>query len=115
MARETREVWKKRVERWAESGLSAREFAAELGINVHTLTHWKWRLAGELAARPATVAVEAPAFVEVVPPLVGKAMPAPSAVAQPLELVLPGGLVVRVPSSFDPAALRRVVDTLGGR
>jgi len=116
MARETREIWKKRVERWADSGLTAKEFAAEVGVNVHTLTHWKWRLSGELAARPATVAAfETPSFVEVVAPLVGNDPPASRSAMQPLELVLPGGLVVRVPSSFDPAALRRVVDALGGR
>ncbi|MGC4116551.1 MAG: hypothetical protein QM765_18630 [Myxococcales bacterium] len=113
MARETREIWKKRVERWVDSGLTAKDFAAEIGVNVHTLTHWKWRLSTEAAPRLA--AVGAPSFVEVVAPLVGKEMPAPSAVAQPLELVLPGGLVVRVPSRFDADVLRRLVDVLGGR
>jgi hypothetical protein len=31
MGRESREVWEKRLARWRESGLSAREFAAEVG------------------------------------------------------------------------------------
>lgn len=112
MARETREIWKKRVERWVDSGLTAKEFAAEIGVNVNTLAHWKWRLSKEAAPRLA--AVGAPSFVEVVAPLVGKevaAAPAP----QPLELVLPDGLVVRVPPRFDADSLRRVVDALGGR
>jgi transposase-like protein len=44
MARDTREVWAKRVERLADSGLSAKEFAAEIGVNANTLAGWKWRL-----------------------------------------------------------------------
>jgi hypothetical protein len=32
--RASAEEWQKRVERWRESGLSADQFAAELGINV---------------------------------------------------------------------------------
>jgi hypothetical protein len=35
-----REEWAKRVERWADSGLTASEFAAELGINPRTLSYW---------------------------------------------------------------------------
>lgn len=115
MARETREIWKKRIERWSDSGLTAKEFAAEIGVNVHTLTHWKWQLSAEARGPQERTPAATPSFVEVVAPLVGHAPPASLAAVQPLELVLPGGIVVRVPSSFDPAALRRVVDVLGGR
>lgn len=34
----------KRVERLADSGLTAREFAAEIGVNANTLAGWRWRL-----------------------------------------------------------------------
>jgi DNA-binding transcriptional regulator YiaG len=44
MAREPREVWEKRVARWRESGLKAKEFACEVGVNANTLAHWAWRL-----------------------------------------------------------------------
>jgi hypothetical protein len=44
MARVSREVWAKRVERWKDSGLSAKEFAAELDVSPNTLTFWKWKL-----------------------------------------------------------------------
>lgn len=46
--------WAKRVERWCESGLTAQEYAAEIGVNANTLQHWGWRLrndAGEKATR----------------------------------------------------------------
>ena len=45
MERQSREVWVKRVERWQDSGLTAKEFATEIGVNYHTLQHWKYRLA----------------------------------------------------------------------
>ena len=44
MARDAREVWAKRVEQLADSGLTAKEFAAEIGVNANTLAGWKWRL-----------------------------------------------------------------------
>jgi transposase-like protein len=45
--RVSREEWAKRVERWRDSGLSTAEFAAELGINPHSLTYWAWTLKRE--------------------------------------------------------------------
>jgi hypothetical protein len=38
MARSTRAEWAKRVERWQDSGLTAKEFAAELDISPTSLT-----------------------------------------------------------------------------
>jgi len=116
MRKTPRETWKKRVEQWARSNLTAKEFAAQIGVNVHTLTYWKYRL----SARPRASSVlakashAAPSFVEVIRP---QARPetADCAAVKPLEVVLPGELVVRVPANFDVALLRRVVDALGGR
>jgi hypothetical protein len=34
----------KRVERWKDSGLTAKEFAAETGINAQSLSRWRWHL-----------------------------------------------------------------------
>jgi hypothetical protein len=50
MAREKRQVWIKRVERWRETGLTAREFAAEVGIDPMALSRWSWRLRAEQRA-----------------------------------------------------------------
>jgi len=118
MTRETQELWSKRVERWKDSGLTAAEYAREMGLNPHTLTYWKWRLkaqGGSPDKHPAKK--EAPVqagFVEVVmPPLEPAAEQ--SAPAEPLELLLGGGLMLRIPVHFDETALRRVVATLGGR
>jgi hypothetical protein len=38
-----REVWEKRIQRLRDSELTDAEFAAELGVNVHTLRSWKWK------------------------------------------------------------------------
>ena len=114
MARESREVWAKRVERWRESGLRANEFAAELGVNAATLAQWKYRLAAEARAeRPSpTMTTEPVRFVEVK----ATAEPAALAVAKStFEIVLPSGITVRVPSQFDATALRRLVDVMTAR
>src|SRR5687767_14066321 len=42
--RASRDEWAKRVERWRDSGLSAEQFATELGINAGTLKFWKYKL-----------------------------------------------------------------------
>jgi transposase len=44
MERANREVWAKRVERWQDSGLTAKEFAAELDVSANSLTFWRWKL-----------------------------------------------------------------------
>jgi transposase-like protein len=118
MTRENREVWAKRVERLADSGLTAKEFAAEIGVNANTLAGWRWRMRSQGAA-----ADPAPAFVEIVGPREGDVPTAPDQVrptevhrgGELLELVLRGGHRVRVPAQFDPAALRRLVDALETR
>ena len=115
MGRERSEVWAKRVERWADSGLTAKEFAAEIGVNANTLAHWRWRLSTRTAPRPRSAArtsAPAPAFVEVVG---GAGLVGATEAAAPLELVLRGGLVVRVPAAFDAAALTRLLTTLEAR
>jgi hypothetical protein len=103
MRGESREVWQKRVERWSDGGLSAAEFAAEIGVNPRTLTYWKWRFGSEAkkATKPRDVAAEVrPMFVEV-------ARPAPQQ-SERFELVI-GDLVVRVPAAFDADELKRIV------
>lgn len=117
MARESREVWAKRVERWRESGLRANEFAAEVGVNAATLAQWKYRLAAEARAEapsPATAKAAAVSFVEVNAEAEPVAPERPAAQST-FEVVLPSGITVRVPSRFDAVALRRLVDVMTAR
>jgi transposase-like protein len=114
MARESREIWAKRVERWRDSGLSVKEFARELGVNHHTLAGWRYRLgaeeqstatskhAGESTPRSGARSDETKAieFVELVR--------APTT-EQRFEVVAANGWTVRVPAQFDGEALRRLL------
>ena len=112
MPREPREVWRKRVERWRASGLTAREFAAEIGVNANSLQHWGWLLQqeerrGGAARRPP--AADGRGFVEVV----AQADPPPlTAAPDPIEVVLRDGIRLRVSAGFDADLLRRVVAAL---
>lgn len=113
MERTSRETWAKRVERWRDSGLTAKEYAAEVGVNAHSLSWWKWHLSKEQegmrplarrsTGRPA--AVSPLTFVEM----------ASAVVHESLEVVLPSSIRIRVPSSFDAPALGRLLDVLEHR
>jgi len=136
MKSDKRELWTKRVERWRDSDLSAKEFAAEIGVNPLTLAHWKWRLGaerrGKLRRSSKKPSPPTPAFVEVAPVAVAQALttPRPSKTVavsrpskkvetltahEPLEVVLLNGLRVRVPVQFEALALQRVVAVLQGQ
>jgi transposase len=115
MERESRETWSKRIERWKDSGLTAKEYAAEVGINAHSLTWWRWRLSAtpktKTESRPRRVSARASrhaatpvTFVEL-----------PAAGAEPLEIVLPSTLRIRVPSGFDAKALKELLEILDAR
>jgi transposase len=112
MPRASRSEWEKRVQRWKDSGLSAKEFAAETGLNAVTLANWRWKLSeGGCAAVENTEAQpDAQAqrsgvdgrFVEM-------SLVAPAEVPAPLELVLSRGIRVRVHAGFDDVTLARLV------
>ena len=98
MDRASRETWAKRVERW-DSVLTAKGYAAELGIKAHSLTLWKWRLSSGAAApkgsrrkrrsakRSAPAAAAPLTFVEMTT----------AAAPEPLEVVLPSSIRIRIP------------------
>jgi hypothetical protein len=108
MRRTPRETWAKRVERWQASELTAKEFAAEIGVNAHTLAHWKWQLGKQAAAKTVKGpcrerSAAAVSFTELAVERVS--LPASSAI----EIVVDAGLVIRVGTQFDEDTLRRVL------
>jgi hypothetical protein len=116
MARTTPTEWAKRVERWRDSGLTAKEFASEINVNAGTLTAWKYKLRrestlAERAARPGIrKADDVPGFLRVVPVQAEDARAMPAS----FEVVIGTRTVVRVPNDFDKTALIRLVRALGG-
>ena len=104
------EEWQKRLERWRESGLTAEQFASELGINAGTLKFWRYKVnkAVRVTAqerRPVKPAAVTSAFVEV------RAAPSDAR----FEIDLANGRRLRVPSAFDPNALERLIAILERR
>ena len=123
MGRATRQEWAKRIERWQDSGLTAKEFAAEIDVPATTLSYWKWKLRRD-ARGPGAGSAEGvitdlpkrrqraaatPRFLELV-----EGATELDVVAPMLEVVLCSGVIVRVPNQFYEATLRRVATLLGG-
>jgi hypothetical protein len=111
--RTSRAELQKRIERWNDSGLSAEQFAAELGINAGTPRHWKYFL-GKQERRSASARapmVNASVLVEVQPSSVAASPVAPL----PFELELGADRKLRIPPQFDVAALERLLAVLAHR
>ncbi len=104
MARATRAQWATRIARWERSGLTAARFAEREGINPGTLSFWKWKLRQRAQTSSAQRArADAVTFVEVLGT-------APTTTA--IEVVLPAGYRIAVPSGFDAATLRALLTVL---
>jgi hypothetical protein len=119
--RVTRGEWSKRVERWSDSGLTCKEFAAELGINPRTLTYWKWVLGKEAnGAKRALGRQDRPSSA---PRRATKAIPAHTGLLEiqvspsdaRIELELRNGRRVRIPTGFDANGLRELLAVLEGQ
>ena len=98
--------------RWRGSGLTAREFAAEIGVNAHTLQHWAWRLRGAGEEHGAPSRLTEPHRAQDVEFIEVRTTPDDAAPMAMLEIVLSGGATIRVPARFDEITLRRVIAVL---
>jgi hypothetical protein len=102
----TREVWLDRLARFPSSGLTVAQFCAVEAVSVPSFYSWKRRLAAEALG----TAVPHPPGGDPGPRLLPvRLASAPAAV----ELVLPGGAVLRVPPGADLALVRALVEALG--
>lgn len=108
--RETRDEWRKRVDRWKDSGLTAAEFAAETGINAGTLQFWRYKLkkdgGGDDTKKPTRP--ETPMSTSIIE------LRAPAAIQTDVrfEIELANGRRLRVPAGFDDSALRALIGVL---
>ena len=112
-----RAEWVKRVAALQQSGLTVREYAAQIDVNEPALMNWRWRLRRESAVG-ARGGKKKPGpapqlnFVEVL------ATESAGAVAErektePFEVCLRGEVRVRVPMHFSVASLRDLFAALG--
>lgn len=101
-----RAEWSKRVRRWRRSRLTAREFAAQAGLNAGTLMYWASRLKKE-AATPTRAASSQREPLRL--PLVELTA---TASAEYFELELGAGRRLRIPAGFDAAGLERLLVVL---
>lgn len=114
--------WRRLLAEWERSGLSQAEFCRRRGIKAVNLAWWKRRLRGMDGAGGGRRARQRrragrQGFVEVALSR-GSAsvstLRAPSRVptADRYELVLPGGVGLRLPDDFDPERVARLVQAL---
>jgi len=107
--RRRRQEWVERVDQWRRSGLTAKRFAASIGVKAGTLTHWAWRLGHEQQRRKVqrgsvmASAAQSDAFVEIV---------ATATRDDRFELVVGNGRELRIPADFDATALERLLGVL---
>ena len=125
MDKTPREVWEQRVKAWKQSGMTSREFASLNGFHVKTFENRKYWLArrqreGVLAR--GGMPLKPSGFVEVATVPVVRRRTAPSTgqrvsqeMAEPFELVLGGGIRLRIPPRFEAQAPRALLVALEGR
>jgi transposase len=105
-----RDEWRRRVQRWKDSGLTAKEFAAETGINAGTLQFWQYKL--KRGARPTRRARLKRSSEAILSSLVEVRAPASAVVDQRFEIELGNGRRVRVAAGFEPATLKALLAVL---
>src|SRR5215468_5028607 len=88
------DLWRQRLQRFERSGLSAVAFCAKEGVSAPSFYAWRRRLrqpTAEQTTRPDGPAADVARFVPV------RVLPA----AAPVEVLLPGGLVLRLTPGCD--------------
>ena len=108
----TERRWRRIVEEWRQSGLSAREFAEGRGVSAGMIYAWSSRLGKQGTASGTGTQPATPKFLPVA--IIDQAPAAPQERSCALEVVLPHGEIIRVSPGADLAHLGRVVAALRG-
>ena len=99
------QFWRDTIVAWKASGQPVRAFCAARGVNEATFYARRRELADRVSpTTPDTPSGPSPTFAAV------RVVPDPT-----VEVVLPTGLVLRVPAGADPAVVARLVAALGGQ
>ncbi|HQH25888.1 MAG TPA: hypothetical protein PLP17_00715 [Oligoflexia bacterium] len=86
--------WKKLIAQWERSGQTRSEFCEKRGLSLHQFTYWRTELGK--AQQPDG------RFVQI----------SGNGSAEPLEIRLSNGTTIKIPSRFDQAALKNVLQVL---
>ena len=106
MAREElAKIWHKRLDDFAQSGLSVRKWCEVKGVSKYQYTYWRRRLA-DPGTEKSTEAGWLP--IQIVEP-------APVPVSPARLSVRIAHAAIDVEAGFDPALLRAIVEALGGQ
>ena len=99
------QYWRDTIIAWKASGQTVRAFCAARGVAEATFFARRRELASrKQTPPPATAPIPSQSFAAV------RVIPDPT-----IEVVIPGGLLVRVPVGADPTAVAHLVAALGGR
>jgi transposase len=111
------QLWLERIQRWQNSHLTIRDFCARHHLREPSFYSWKRLLAerGLLPSVPAAAAQPNATASPTTPLFVAATLADTEAAPQPLEIVLPDGLAVRVAAGFDAATLRQLLALLRER
>jgi len=99
--RRSRDEWRAHIARWRGSGLSGADYARLHDLNANTFAWWRSELREKRSAL-------GPGSLTLVPVTTPRA----EADRRPVEVALPGGVVVRVPDHVDPARVAGLVRAL---
>jgi transposase len=91
-------LWRERLLRFEHSGLSVSAFCDREGLSTASFYSWRRRLRNDTLGSG-----DGPRF-----------LPVRLVASPPIELVLPGGAVLRLMAGCDLAFVRSLVDSLGG-
>ncbi len=104
--RQTEAVWRERLGRFHDSGLTAKAFCEREGVSYSNFHAWKRRLGSGRTQSPSRGSAnrleKEPLFVPV--------SVTPKAAAAEVRIVLPGGAVVHVPLEADERVLASVIE-----
>lgn len=118
---ESRAAWQKRIERLRSSDLTFAEFAAETGVNLHSLKKWKYVFDREARGEPWPPARKKMAPRRRRKPTVATKIPSPERRPRFIEVAMPlsaeiridlNGAMLHLPAGFDDDALRRALRVL---
>ena len=125
MKRATRDEWKRRIDNWRASGMSARSYAQRNGFSQSALYRWSALFQPETATvklaivktRPPAVLSDAECDVVLASQRPAENKPQPSVISdsstdRSMDVVALNGRTVRIRPGFDPGLLTAVLSAL---